>query len=409
MTEFTYIAINRKGEKISGRADAVSRDVVLQQLRSTGHLPVEVRQSTGGSGSSGAEGAGSSDLFNRGPSQAQITLFTRELAMLLKAGLPLDHALKLLSGGATVPRMAALINGIRSAINAGKSLHQAMQQQGALFSASYVNMVRVAEASGALDTVLDRIATAREREQKLRSKITSAMLYPGFLVFTAFGAIGLMLGFVVPRFKEMITTSGGKIPDGARFVMGASDWLIANAMNLLFSTAGLVLVLALALRQVAVRKAFQRSLLHVPLVGQLYRLNLTIRFCRTLGTLLENGVDLPDALRLSQSVLSDPAAAEVIEKANECLRKGEDFTKPLAASNLFPPVAVNLLQVGMETGSIAPSALHLADMFEEKLEIAVQRTFTILEPLIIVLVSGLVAGIIISIIGAVISMNEIVL
>ena len=218
-----------------------------------------------------------------------------------------------------------------------------------------------------------------------------------------------MLGFVVPRFKEMITTTGGKIPDGARLVMAASDWLIANALGLVLSTAGLLFLLMLALRQVAARKAMQRSLLQLPLIGQLYRLNLTIRFCRNLGTLLENGVDLPDALRLSQSVLADPSAAEVIEKANECLRKGEDFTAPLAASNLFPPVAVNLLQVGMETGSIAPSALHLADMFEEKLEIAVQRTFTILEPLIIVLVSGLVAGIIISIIGAVISVNEIVL
>lgn len=406
MTEFSYTAISRTGERVTGRADAVNRDMVLQQLRAMGHLPVDVRPSAGDEAAKGISGT---EFFNRGPSKTQITLFTRELAMLIKAGLPLDHALKLLAAGGANARMSALVKKLRLSINEGKSFHQALAQHGDLFPPAYVNMVRVAEAGGALDTVLSRIATAREREQKLKSKIASALIYPAFLVFTAIGAIALMLGFVVPRFKEMITTTGGKIPDGARLVMAASDWLIANALGLVLSTAGLLFLLMLALRQVAARKAMQRSLLQLPLIGQLYRLNLTIRFCRNLGTLLENGVDLPDALRLSQSVLADPSAAEVIEKANECLRKGEDFTAPLAASNLFPPVAVNLLQVGMETGSIAPSALHLADMFEEKLEIAVQRTFTILEPLIIVLVSGLVAGIIISIIGAVISVNEIVL
>lgn len=406
MTEFSYIAISRTGEKVSGRADAVSREIVLQQLRSMGQLPVEVRQYTSDETGEVADGTG---LFNRGPSKAQITLFTRELAMLIEAGLPLDNALKLLADGATTSGMSSLIRNLRSSINEGKSFHQALARHGKLFPPSYVNMIRVAEVGGTLDTVLTRIASAREREQKLKSKIASALIYPGFLIFTAFGAIALMLGFVVPRFKEMITTSGGKVPEGAQLVMAASDWLIANALNLVISTAGLLFVLMLALRQIAFRKAFQRSLLQLPLIGQLYRLNLTIRFCRNLGTLLENGVDLPEALRLSQGVLADASAAEVIEKANECLRKGEDFTTPLAASNLFPPVAVNLLQVGMETGSIAPSALHLANMFEEKLEIAVQRTFTILEPLIIVLVSALVAGIIISIIGAVISVNEIVL
>jgi len=409
MTQFSYIAISSGGEKISGAVEAIDRSIVLEQIRAQGHLPVDVQECAAGSNAAPGGRRGGRSLFSARASKADVTLFTRELAMLLKAGLTLDHALSLLTTVTGSSRLVPVVAEMRKSLNDGKSLEQALELQGDIFPTSFINMVRVAEASGTLETVLDRLASAREREQKLKSKIISAMVYPGFLVFIAIGTVGIMLGFVIPRFKEIIDNSSSEVPDAAQFVFSASDWLIANAMNVAIGCFAFVLATILAFRLTPVRSAFGRAMTHVPLLGQLYRLNFTIKFCRSLGTLLENGVDLPEALRLSQDVAGNGNAADVIKDANECLRKGEDFTQPLAASGLFCPVAVNLLKVGMETGSIAPSSLYMADMFEEKLDTAMQRTFTILEPVIILLVSGFVAGIIISIIGAVISVNEIVI
>ncbi len=404
MPEFTYTAMRRTGERFTGRMEAADRSFVLNELRTSGHFPVDVRPSTAGP----AGGTFSNfNPFARRLSHAQITLLTRELAMLLKAGLTLDQALGVLAKVTTSAKLQQLAASLRRRLGEGKSFYSALDEQDGLFPPAYINMVRVGEASGTLEQVLERIASAREWEHNLRSKILSAIIYPGFLVLTAFGALFLILGFVVPRFKSIITTTGENIPESARFVFAASDWLVANASGLAIGTVALVVALAALLRQPLFRRKLADGLMNVPLVGHLYRLNFTVRFCRSLGTLLENGVDLPEALELSKTVVGNPAVAQVVSSAIESLRKGDDFTQPLADSKLFFPVAASLLKVGMETGSLAPSTFYLADMFEEKLEVAVKRTFTILEPLIIVLVSAFVAGIIISIIGAIISVNEI--
>jgi type II secretory pathway component PulF len=403
LTIYHYTAIRRDGRQLVGEMDAASRHTVLETLHKLGHLPVEVAETKARRQGSSAGGI---SLFSGKPSSRQITLFTRELAMLIKAGLPLDQALTLLQNEAGSPKLARLIGQIVDQINSGKSLHEALEAQGDAFPPIYGNMVRVAEASGTLDAVLTRIAQTREQVEKLKSKTLSEMLYPCMLIVIAIGAVTVMLTFVVPRFKEMIVQAGTEVPAGARFVIGASDWLVANGVYLAVALCGAVVAILFAWQRGVGRRAIETVLLRAPLLGSITRLSLTIRFCRMFGMLIENGVELPAAMKLVRDAIGNRYAASVIDEAHDALRKGRSFLEPMSQSGIFPPVVINMLRVGEETGGLATSAFHMADMFEAKLETLVQRAFTILEPLIIILVSVFISGIIISILGAVISIND---
>jgi general secretion pathway protein F len=216
----------------------------------------------------------------------------------------------------------------------------------------------------------------------------------------------VMLTVVVPRFKDMVMHAGTEVPEQARLVIGASDWLLANGQMIAIALAALVVFLGFAWKRGFGRERIEDLMLRVPLIGNMIRLNLTIRLCRTLGMLLENGVELPAAMKLVRDVIGNRRAATSLDRAYDALRKGKSFLEPLQESRLFPGVVINMLRVGEETGSLTTSLFHMADMFEEKLETSVQRTFAILEPVIILLVSVFIAGIIIAILGAVISMND---
>jgi len=404
VTLYRYSAITRSGSKLAGEMEAANRASVLDDLHKLGHLPVDVTESQGDRQQRGVPSRRVTFLGR--VSDRQITLFTRELAMLLKAGLPLDQSLGFLERDAGSKSLKRLIGAIGAQVGSGKSFHEAIEAQGNAFPPIYVAMVRVAEASGALESVLDRVAKAREKAQKLRSKALSEIIYPAMLIVMAIGAVTIMLLFVVPRFKDMIMQSGTQIPDQARVVIAASDWLLANGQYLVIALCGLMAGIAYAWSQGYGRERMELLLLRAPLIGNILRLNLTIRFCRALAMLLENGVELPAAMKLVRDVIGSSHAARVIDQAYDALRKGRSFLEPIAKSALFPPVVVNMLRVGEETGSLTASLSHMADMFEEKLETSVQRTFTILEPVIILLVSVFIAGIIISILSAVISIND---
>lgn len=397
---FRYKALTRAGANLVGEMEAQSRSTVLEDLHQLGHFPIEVTEIKAPAGGPTA----AASLFSGQPSSKQITMFTRELSMLLKAGLPLDQALTFLERDAASKSLGKLIGRVGSEISSGKSLYEAMSLQGAAFPPIYARMVRVAEASGTLETVLERIAAGREKAQKLRSMALSEILYPCLLIVMAIAAVTVMLTVVVPRFKDMIGDAGTQVPDQARMVIGASDWLLANWQYLLAFIASLFLLIVLMWSKI--RGAAESILMRLPLVGSILQLTLTVRFCRTLGMLIENGVDLPSAMKLASEVIGNKNASAALDASYDALRKGRSFLEPISQSGLFPPVLINMLRVGEETGSLATSLLHMAEVFEEKLERTVERTFTVFEPIIILLVSGIIAFIIVSILSAVISIND---
>lgn len=404
MTLYHYSAVTRAGARISGEMDAASRASVLEDLHRLGHLPIDVVERA--QSRSGANGDAGRFFYAASPARRQVTLFTRELAMLLKAGLPLDRALKFLADDASSEQLQRVIRQIHSAIDDGKSLHDAMAAQAQTFPSVYVSMVRVAEASGTLEAVLERIALEREKSDRLRSKALSEALYPILLILMAIAAVVVMLVYVVPRFKGILGQNGVHLPAEARNVIALSDWLIANGSYLLAGLAALPFVGVIAWHQRFVRVEVEKLLMRLPLIGTILRLNLAIRFSRALALLLENGVELPAALKLVRATIANKAAEGMLDESYNALRKGKSFLDPIAESRLFPPALVNILRVGEETGGLAGPLTHMSDMLEEKLETSVRRSFAILEPAIILLVSGFVAAIIISIITAIISIND---
>lgn len=408
MARFRYIAVNQSGERISDVLEAVDRAQVLERLQQQGHLAIDVRGTGEGAGSDTAASPLTGRRRGRRISETEITLFTRELSMLLEAGLTLSQSLQMLEAQAASPRLGWLIAELGHALADGQSFEQALAATG-MFSPLYVNMIRVAEATGTLRQVLLRLAEDREREAKLRSTAFSAMLYPAFLIITAIAAIVIILLVVVPRFKDIIAGDNAALPASARFVFDASDWLINYGVWLAAGLAAAVVLIWLLCRLSAMRARFETLALRLPVAGGLIRMSLTVRFTRTLSTLLGNGVGLPETLNLTGSVVGNSRVAAVIADMGTELRKGQDYLAPLRRSELFPPLVVNMLKVGDETGNLGAACGHVAKIYQDKLETTIARLFTILEPIIILLVSALIAGIVISIMGAVFSVNDLAL
>ncbi len=402
MPHFNYTAVDRSGRQFAGEIEAETREVALRRLSEQGHFPIDATERRQGGASTG----GDLFQFRRQPSATEVTLFTRELSLLLGAGQPLTRSLSLIEADAAAPRVQGLAQRLRNAVAGGRSLNEALGSEGNLFPPIFVGMVKAAEASGQLESVLERIADTREREQKLRSKITSALLYPSLLIVTAISAIVLLMVLVVPRFKEMLGDQIHRMPASSKAVLNASDWLSANMELLIGGLIG-ACVLALVLgRQERVRQAAQRVLFRLPLLGGVLRTALTARFCRTLGVLLSSGLGLPAALSLTRDVIGNGEAQSLIDKIGTALRQGTDFTEPLATSKIFPSMVTSLLRIGAESGSLASSSLRLADMYETKLETAMQRLVTVLEPAIILLVSVFIGFIVLSIMSAIVGVYD---
>jgi general secretion pathway protein F len=402
MPVFHYTALDRGGQRIAGEMQGPSREVVLRQLSDAGHFPIDVV----------AEGAGASAPARsllaswRAASTEEITQFARQLAMLVNAGLSLPRAVGLIegeAGGRSLKRVARLIH---ADISGGKSLAEALEARSGQFPPVFVSMVRAAEASGTLPEALERIAETREREQRMRAKLISALLYPSFLVVTAIASLLIIMLFVVPRFKAMLTDTGMRLPPSAANIIAVSDWLNAHWATVA-AVLGLAAVAVLVLRRrPVVRRFLDRAVLRLPVVGGLVRMDLTVRFCRTLGSLLANGIAVPTALNLTRDVMGNGEAAGAVAAMGRDLRKGSDLARLMEAARLFPPIVIAIMRAGEETGGLAKSALYLADMFEQKLDMSAQRLVTILEPVIIVGVSVVVAAIVVSIMGAVVSVYD---
>ncbi|MCH9807964.1 MAG: type II secretion system F family protein [Alphaproteobacteria bacterium] len=403
MPSFNYTVVRQSdGQTISGALDAGSRERALQQLSDEGYLPIEVSEASVDDSARPVEAE-----LPRGITRFRdVTALTREIAMLLAAGMTLSQALDILEQASHGRGVSRLLSHLRASLSSGKSMHEAMAGAGDAFSPVQCSMVEAAEAGGTMADAFSLIADAREREQRLRSKALSALIYPFVLIVIAICSVIVMLVVVVPRFKQMIVDAGAGAPDSAKVIIWASDWLIANWIWLGAGVGLSLVALSIAWRSSGGGRALSGVLLRTPFVGGLLRLSLAARFCRTLGILICNGVGLPKALTLVRQVVGDRTAAGLVDDMATAVRQGRDFTEPMGRSMLFPPLVVTMLKVGAETGNIGPAALQLAGMFEEQFEAGVGRLFALLEPAIVILVSLFVAGIILTIVGAVVSVND---
>lgn len=390
------------GAILRGTLDAASEDAAVQLLRTQGHYPLSAVPE--------AQGTFSSTLYGMLPGKRKaslriLALATQELAELIGAGLELDRALGVLIGLKDLSSLKETLIAIRAQVRDGAVLADALAQQPS-FPRFYVGMVRAGELGGALEPALRKLATYLARTQAIRESITSALVYPAILLITAGFSIFAIVAFVLPQFKPLFAQAGAKIPMASQMVMAFGDavrdywWLAALLI------AGAVYWFRSALRVPAFRRRYDAALLRLPILGNLLAAIEVERFNRMLGTLLANGVELPIALGLAKDVLRNTALSDAVRDTASSLREGESFAQHLARAKVFSSVTLDLVQIGEETGKLDEMLIRQADLDEQRTRHTIDRLLALLVPCLTILLGLVIAGLIGSMLIAILSIND---
>jgi len=407
MATFLYKAVNTIGEVKEGEISAPDRALVVERLREQSLTPIKIEAL--GAGQKAPTTTSKKTLFQKKRiSQDEVLFVTQQLATLLTAGLPLDKALYTLSDVIENAALKEVLNNINEEIQGGASFADALEMQKSVFSRFYINMVRAAEAGIAIDVVLVRLTDFMERSKDLRDSVRSALVYPVILMMVAGISVITLLTFVVPQFAQMFADSGKELPVSTQVVVAAGDimknyWWVGTTSLILIS-----LYFQKAYESHAGGLRWDRRWLKIPLVGELIRKMEMARFSRTLGTLLENGVPLLSALSILKEIMSNRALALEINKVGESVKQGDKLTKPLLASGEFPKLALQMISVGEETGQLETMLMQVAKVYDREVKTSVERMLALLEPAIILGLGVVIAGIIMSILVAIVSVNELV-
>lgn len=388
---------------IAGEMDAPSYLAVIAHLQDLGHLPIEAAPTKGG----GIETLLQKDIFgSRNPSKAELAFVTHELATLLQAGLPLDRAFEVMIDLAETKRMRKLLSDTLERIRDGASLSDALRKNGDIFPGSFLSMVSAGEAGGALETTLLRLAEFLEKSAAVTETVKSAMVYPAILLAVGTGSIVTIITVVVPEFKPLFENAGAKLPTATRMMIAAGDFLGENWWTLLLSAIAIVGAVILALRQPAVQIKRDALTLKLPIFGDLIAKTETAGFARTLGTLLKSGIPLPSSLTIARDTFRNQTLGKAIEEVTISLKEGDGLAGPLTKTELFPPLALHLMKVGEETGKLEDMLVRLADIFDRDAQRKVSRLLTLLVPAITILFGLIIAGIIASVMVAVLGLND---
>ncbi len=393
MPLYRYKALNSRGEVLEGQMEAATDGEVVARLQEQGNLPMEARlDSEAGSGTS------LRSLFAAKPfARERLVQFTQQLSTLMGAGQPLDRSLTILLELPEDDKARRTIADIRDAVRGGAALSTALERQHGTFSRLYVNMVRAGEAGGSLHDTLQRLAEYLERSAALRGRVINAMIYPAILVVVVGLALLFLLGYVVPQFALMYESLDVVLPWFTRIVLAVGlavrDWWVV----LVAVPALLALWFDRRRRDPAFRDALDAWLLQKKLVGPLLAKLETARLARTLGTLLKNGVPLLGALGISRNVLGNRALAADLEQATEDVKNGHGLSASLAKGKRFPRLALQMIQVGEESGAMDTMLLKTADTFEQETGQAMDRMLAALVPVITLVLAAVVGVVIIAV------------
>lgn len=344
-------------------------------------------------------------ILNR-PRPHDVTIFTRDLALLLRAGARLYDALDLLASDSDVGSLRSTVAQIRTAVASGETFADALSWHRELFPPMYVALVRVGEASGALDHILELLADERTRAEALRRKLLEALQYPAFVLVTACGVLVFFLLFVLPQFSAVLRDFNARTDPVVGAFLDLSDALHAHTIELGVSTAIGLIAGWLSLRQPWVRASLVNQFSRLPLVRTVFNFYRSGLFCRNLGILLGSGVNLTATLRILVDIMSSTGSAAAWAAAADRIRHGGKLSEGLAATSVLPPMAVRMLRLGEETGQLAALAGRVAEFYEAKLQRALDRLVGIAGPVAIICISVVVGGVIISVMTALLSVSQ---
>jgi general secretion pathway protein F len=400
---FRYRALTQNGEVVNGTLSAPTAAEVARRIEYLRLLPIETVEDKKATAAQGDNFG----FFSR-PSPAEVTTFTRDLALLLKASARLDDALELLTNDADVGRLRPVVARLRASVLSGESFASAVAEHPSLFPAMYVALVRVGEVSGTLDQVLEMLGAERARSEAMRRKLTDAMQYPVFVLIAAVCVMLFFILFVLPQFSSVLQDFGSKSDTALSVFIRLSDFLRANATSSLLTVAFTIAGVWWVFRRPGTASAVVSFLARTPGIANIFQFYRTSLFCRNLAVLLGSGVNLTATLRILVDIMAVTGNVAVWTTAADRVRHGGKLSDALLASSNMPPMAIRMLRLGEETGQLPVLAGRVAEFYEAKLQRSLDRIVGIVGPLAIIAISTVVGGLIVSVMTALLSVTQLV-
>lgn len=415
MAKFQYIALDGAGQEQRGTIEAGDRASAIAAIRANGLFPSAIGEVKGAAaparkGSASAKGAakkgvGSKQINIKMPKflmgrvkQKDLTGFTRQLATLVNAGLPLMRCIDVLKKQKMAPAMMDCLNGISEGIAGGATFSESLTAYPKVFDNLYVNMVKAGEAGGVLEVVLNRLAEFAEKAQKIKNKVKGAMIYPSVVLVAAVGITAFLLVAVIPKFQQVFNDilGGQSLPAITEFVMGASEFVQHNGLQIAAGVAAFVVLYKMFGKTKFGAYQLDRLRLGFPVTGTLVKRTAIAQFSRTLGTLLSSGVPILQALVIVRDTTANGVVRRAIQSVHDAVKEGESMTDPLAASGVFPPMVVSMVQVGEETGQLPDMLTRIANTYDDEVDNAVAGLTAAIEPALIIFLAVVVGTIVIA-------------
>jgi type IV pilus assembly protein PilC len=414
MPRFTYVALDARGQESTGLMEAGSSNEVIGQLRQAGYFPTNVyEEGKGGPDGRTARAATKAKtkhapktktsknivLFQRKTIKPKILMiFTRQLATLIDAGLPLLRGLNVLSKQERDPVLRKTINNLAEGVQSGGTFSESLAQHPRIFNDLYVNMVKAGELGGVLEVVLTRLAEFQEKAAKIKNKVVAAMVYPTIVMIMAVGIMAFLLIYIVPKFEAIFHDMLGDkpLPGITRFVIGVSKFVQGHWLVMVGAIIAAIFGYSFLNRTTGGRSFFDRFKLRVPLFGDVLRKTAISRFSRTLGTLVTSGVPILQALNITRATAGNAVISGAIAQVHDSVKEGESIVQPLDASGAFPPMVISMIDVGEETGQLPEMLLKIADVYDDEVDNSVAALTAMLEPIMIVFLAVVVGTIVIA-------------
>jgi type IV pilus assembly protein PilC len=414
MPKYSYVAMDSRGKETKGTLDVGSQNEAISRLKEMGFFPTKVVESDKDKGKAATKaapavkGAGKKGAkrslnitipgFGGKVKTKVLTVFTRQLATLVDAGLPLLRGLRVLEKqekNATLRRVIGLLAG---SIEGGSTFSEALAQHPKIFNRLFVNMVKAGELGGVLEVVLNRLSEFMEKAQKIKGKVIAAMFYPTAVMTVAVVILGVLMVFVVPKFKQIFADmlEGKGLPPFTEFILSISDAIANHFLITLGSVIGGFIVFRVLITTKMGRKVWDKVKLNFPVLGPVLSKVAISRFTRTLGTLVSSGVPILQALTIVKETAGNVIISDAVGAVHESVKEGETITAPLEASNIFPPMVISMVDVGEQTGALPEMLLKIADTYDDEVDNAVAAMTSLLEPIMIVFLAVVVGSIVIA-------------
>ncbi|MDJ0623118.1 MAG: type II secretion system inner membrane protein GspF [Desulfocapsaceae bacterium] len=407
MPVYEYKALDKNGKSRKGIVNADSAGAARKKLRSSGNYPISIKESSAKEQRDEQGKSFSLNFFER-VSAKEVHIFTRQLATLLGAKIPLVPSLASLVSQTSNPSFKKIIAQIKESVNEGNTLTNAMAEHPRVFSNIYINMIRAGEASGTLDIVMERLADFGENQEELRGKLSAALIYPIIMALICIGVLVILITYIIPNITQVFVEMDQVLPLPTRVLIGVSDFLKVYWLAVAIGVFILIIGMRFFLQTSTGRSLWDRFALRIPIIGKVLQKIILARFASTLGSLLQSGVALIASMEIVKTIVNNSQVAQVIDEAIVQIREGKSMTISLSNSPWFPPMFIQMVGVGEQAGNLESMLTKVADAYEREVESAVTGMTALIEPLMIVAMGGVVGAIIISILLPIFEMNQMV-